>query len=170
MEFDFEEIKENLIDLFYKNKKRILIAGSCVFGLALIFCLFLKNDYDKRIASSNLLVDYINGENDEFMKRDHKMGYGLLKKVIEARDNPSVEKFDEFSKMDDYVFKSLFYFAKCLYFNYQDEYYSYYESDKNPWSNLIITAGVFNGSRSISLIKKKEEYLMIFAIGKGLQC
>ncbi len=170
MEFDFEEFKGNAIDFFYKNKRNIFLGGSAFFALILIVGFFAKNSYDRQIVSSNMLIDYINGESDEFMKSNHKKGYALVKNIIESRKNPTIEKLDSFAKIDDYVFKNLFYFAKRLYFNYKDEYSSYYESEINPWSNLVITAGVFNGSRNVSLLKKKEEYMMIFAIGKGVKC
>jgi len=172
MEFDFDldQIKESFFGFFYKNKKLIVVSVGFFVFVTTCAVTYFKIDYDSRITSSNHLIDYIYGENYDFLSKKHKSGYKLVKDILEYRKNPTMSDIDKFSKHDDYLFKNLFYFAKRLFFNYHDEYSSYYESDKNPWSKLIITAGVFNGERNIDLVKNKEEYLLIYAIGKGLQC
>lgn len=174
MEFDFDDIKGVLLEFFYKHKKIIIIACS-VFLSALVLVFFLvKSDYNSRVESSQALNAYIFGENDSFMKNKHKKGYGLIKQVLKAQENPSIEAYDKFASMDEYVFKPLFYFSKSIVFGFSDDNEAYYAAKSHPWSSLMLTSKMFNNKATKEdlkeLSKRNADHIIGYMIGKGWEC
>lgn len=172
MDFDFnlDELKEKLSDLFYQNKSKIF-AG--IFGLLTIFAVIFtvyKIDYSSRLKSSDSLIEYIYGENEDFISKKHKKGYAMIADFVKNKKDPKVEKFDEFANLDEFVLKNVFYFAKRLYFGYKDDFYMFFESNKNPWSKLFLITDIFYGEKDSDCVKQKDDYLISFLIGKGMQC
>lgn len=170
VDFDFENLKLYLIDFLNKWKIHVAVFLFALFsGLAVSLFAIRKNYYD-RINSSNQLIEYMQGENDDFLKSNHKGFYSTIKNIVINKQNPSFDKYNEFSLLDEYVFKNLFYFAKKLYFGKDDEFVSYYENDKNPWSKLMLSCNVFWSKSDGFSIKNKEEYLVNYLIGSGKKC
>lgn len=170
MNSDFEDIKLFATKFITQNKKVVMILFSVVFLFSLFFAFVMKNNYERNLSSSNMLIDYIQGKNEIFLEKKHKKGYETLKNIIIFNKNPSIEGYNELAKFDDYVFKNLFYFSRFLYFKKKDAFHSYYATQKNPWSKLILECEVLQGEKDSSVLKNKGEYLTTFLIGKGLKC
>ena len=123
MNLDFDDMK-NFIMNFINQQKKILIPIFSVLIVSSVVVIFVaKNNYEQKISSSNMLIDYINGKNELFLNKKHKKGYSLIKDITISNKNPSKTDYDTFAKVDDYVFKNLFYFSKILYFNEKDAFH-----------------------------------------------
>lgn len=167
---NIENIKMDAILFFTKYRSKIF-ASFGILALAGIGVFYkINKEKEASINSSNQLLDYIDGRSDDFLKSKHKKGYALIKEVIENRDN--IAFLDKCSKLDDFVFKNLFYFAKRISFCGTDEYATYYESPKNPWSKLVLSANEFclkdlDTKLDNSIRFDKPDYLILYLIGKG---
>lgn len=170
MEFDFEDLQSVFLNFCYKNKKIILISFAVILSIVASVAVFLKNDYESRAASSVALIEYIDGKNDDFLKKKHKKGYKLIYDILESRKTPSIEQYDKFASLDSYVFKNLFFFSKKLYFGYSDDYESYYFSDSNPWNKLVKIAAVFNLQYDATSLNYQDDYFINFLVGRGVKC
>lgn len=162
---DAYDLKIRLYGILAKNIRKIAYLSAFIF---LILGAFVYKEYSKyksSIDSSNLLMDFIEGKNEDFLKKDHKGGYSLVKEFFINSKNPSSSNFEKFSKLDDIIFKNLFYFANNLYFCKRNEYSTYFEADRNPWSSIVRSSNVFCGKEEI--IKEKPSYLVYFLIGNG---
>jgi|GEM_PF-3233842 len=169
-DFDVDNFKEKLSDWYFYNKSKIFITAGFTLAFLVFGFVWYKIDYNSRVKSSDSLIEYIYGENDNFLKGKHRKGYGLISEFLKNKKNPSEEKFDEFAQLDEFVFKDLFYFSKRLYFGYRDDFYMFYESSKNPWSKLFFVTDIFYGEKTSDCVKQKDDYLISFLIGKGMQC
>jgi hypothetical protein len=156
MNLDFDNVKNFIMNFINQNKKILIPVFSVFIVFSVVIIFIAKNNYEQKISSSNMLIDYINGKNELFLNKKHKKGYALIKDITISNKNPSKKDYDNFAKVDDYVFKNLFYFSKILYFNEKDAFHSYYENEKNPWSDLIIKSRVFNGEKEAKFVKNKE--------------
>ncbi len=170
MELDFEKLKDDIFNFVYKNRLSLI-------GLSGIFCVFVfvgsiyfRNEHISRLNSSNQLIDYIEKRNDDFLKKNHKKGYTVIKEFIKNNNNPDEKVMDEFAKIDEFVFKNLFYFAKRIYFGKKDDFHNFYISDKHPWSKLMKTCDVFYNEQPEPIIPQKDDYLISFLIGRGVEC
>lgn len=170
LDFDIEELKANFFAFFYKFKFRIVVFSSIFIVFAVGLSVYVRNDYYDRIDSSNKLIEYINGENNDFLKKKHGKKYNLVVKFLDNSKNPSKENFEKFSELDTYVFKNLFFFANKLWFFDEGEFDSYYESDKHPWSKLVKCCNVFYGKTESVKLNERDDYLITFLIGKGKKC
>lgn len=162
---DFENLKYTAIDFWLKNKNKFFLASGVFFIISVSYLYFLDRNKKALNESSDILISYIKGESEDFLNQDQKGAYGDIKALVNENKKEVGFDFSKFSKKDEFVFKNAFNVAKALYFCSFDEFFSYYESNKNPWNRLANNFKVLCEEAPFS--KFNSNYPIYFLIGLG---